>query len=124
MCPIITSLSTKDVGSEQWTYHYDWFGSWCVLLPLLSFGMSYVMALRCPTQQQIGVRPIPHMVHYSVSKTAVAGLTRGLAELTKGTKVTVNNMLAGPTMTDGVRSYIHPLYLSSQPSNSQVLVVT
>ncbi len=42
------------------------------------------------------------MLHYSVTKTATLALARGLAELTKGTRVTVNAVLPGPTVTEGV----------------------
>jgi 3-oxoacyl-[acyl-carrier protein] reductase len=42
------------------------------------------------------------MVHYSVTKTAVLTLARGLAELTRGSNVTVNSVLPGPTATDGL----------------------
>lgn len=41
-------------------------------------------------------------LHYSVSKTAVVALARGLAEMTRGTQVTVNSVLPGPTATEGV----------------------
>ena len=54
---------------------------------------------------EAGVKPLPQMIHYSVTKTAMIGLTRGLAELTKGTRVTVNAVLPGPTWTEGVESY-------------------
>ena len=37
------------------------------------------------------------------------GLTRGLAELTKGTKVRVNSVLPGPTWTEGVQAYFQEL---------------
>jgi NAD(P)-dependent dehydrogenase (short-subunit alcohol dehydrogenase family) len=46
------------------------------------------------------------MVPYSVSKTSQISLARGLAEITKGTKVTVKSILPGPTMTGGVRDYM------------------
>ena len=39
------------------------------------------------------------MIHYGVSKTAQLALSRGLARLTKGTGVTVNSVLPGPTMS-------------------------
>ena len=39
------------------------------------------------------------MIHYGVSKTAQLALSRGLARLTKGTRVTVNSVLPGPTMS-------------------------
>lgn len=41
------------------------------------------------------------MLHYGVTKTSQLGLTRGLAELTVGTAVTVNAVLPGPTRTEG-----------------------
>lgn len=41
---------------------------------------------------------------YSISKAAALSLSRGLAELTRGTAVTVNTVLAGLTDTDGLRA--------------------
>lgn len=41
------------------------------------------------------------MVHYGVSKTALQGLSRGLAKVLRGTGVTVNTVLPGPTRTEG-----------------------
>lgn len=58
---------------------------------------------------EAAVKPLPQMVHYSVTKTAMLGLTRGMAELTKGTKVRVNSVLPGPTWTEGVQSYFEGL---------------
>ena len=58
---------------------------------------------------EAGFKPLPQMIHYSVSKTALISLSRGLAELTKGTNVTVNSLLPGPTWTDGVEKYFQGL---------------
>lgn len=58
---------------------------------------------------EAGVKPLPQMVHYSVTKTAMLGLTRGMAELTKGTPVRVNSILPGPTWTEGVEAYFDGL---------------
>ena len=58
---------------------------------------------------EAGVKPLPQMVHYSVTKTAMLGLTRGMAELTKGTGVRVNSILPGPTWTEGVEAYFDGL---------------
>ncbi|CAB9498163.1 Uncharacterized oxidoreductase YvrD [Seminavis robusta] len=55
---------------------------------------------------ECGLRPLPHMLPYGVSKTSQIALARGLAEMTKGTAVTVNSILPGPTMTGGVRKYM------------------
>ncbi|CUH45545.1 SDR family NAD(P)-dependent oxidoreductase [Ruegeria atlantica] len=58
---------------------------------------------------EAAVKPLPQMVHYSVTKTAMLGLTRGMAELTKGTNVRVNSVLPGPTWTEGVEAYFDGL---------------
>jgi NAD(P)-dependent dehydrogenase (short-subunit alcohol dehydrogenase family) len=45
------------------------------------------------------------MIHYGVTKTAQLAVSRGLAELTAGTAVTVNSVLPGPTRSDGVGDF-------------------
>ncbi|WP_436714483.1 SDR family oxidoreductase [Roseiconus lacunae] len=57
-----------------------------------------------------GVLPAPEMAHYAMTKTAQLTLSRSLAELTKGTKVTVNSVLPGSTVTPGVREFVKGLY--------------
>jgi NAD(P)-dependent dehydrogenase (short-subunit alcohol dehydrogenase family) len=42
------------------------------------------------------------MVHYGTTKAAALALANGLAKLTRGTGVTVNSILGGPTYSDGV----------------------
>jgi NAD(P)-dependent dehydrogenase (short-subunit alcohol dehydrogenase family) len=42
------------------------------------------------------------MIHYGVSKTAQLALSRGLAKRVAGSGVTVNAVLPGPTLSDGV----------------------
>ncbi|WP_029584540.1 SDR family NAD(P)-dependent oxidoreductase [Bradyrhizobium sp. URHD0069] len=49
------------------------------------------------------------MIHYGVTKTAQLSVSRGLAELTRGTAVTVNSVMPGPTMTDGVETFVAEL---------------
>jgi NAD(P)-dependent dehydrogenase (short-subunit alcohol dehydrogenase family) len=46
------------------------------------------------------------MIHYGVTKTMQVALARGLAETTKGTAVTVNSILAGPTRSEGVEGFV------------------
>jgi NAD(P)-dependent dehydrogenase (short-subunit alcohol dehydrogenase family) len=46
------------------------------------------------------------MIHYAVTKTAQLTIARGLAELTKGTKVTVNSVMPGPTRADGIEKFL------------------
>ena len=58
---------------------------------------------------EAAVKPLPQMIHYSMTKTSVVSLTRGMAELTKSTQVTVNSVLPGPTWTAGVETYFEGL---------------
>jgi NAD(P)-dependent dehydrogenase (short-subunit alcohol dehydrogenase family) len=46
------------------------------------------------------------MIHYGMTKTAQLAISRGLAEMTRGTAVTVNSVLPGPTMSEGVEVFI------------------
>ncbi|GAB3924582.1 SDR family NAD(P)-dependent oxidoreductase [Mucilaginibacter myungsuensis] len=49
------------------------------------------------------------MIHYGMTKTAQLAVARGLAELTKGTNVTVNSVLPGPTLSEGVGGFVEQL---------------
>jgi NAD(P)-dependent dehydrogenase (short-subunit alcohol dehydrogenase family) len=49
------------------------------------------------------------MIHYGLTKTAQLALSRGLAEMTRGTAVTVNSVLPGPTMSEGVETFVNDL---------------
>lgn len=49
------------------------------------------------------------MIHYDMTKTAQLAISRGLAELTRGTAVTVNSVMPGPTMSEGVETFVKEL---------------
>ncbi|MDR3718056.1 MAG: SDR family NAD(P)-dependent oxidoreductase [Bryobacteraceae bacterium] len=49
------------------------------------------------------------MIHYGVTKTMQVALARGLAETTRGTAVTVNSILPGPTRSEGVAAFVKDL---------------
>jgi NAD(P)-dependent dehydrogenase (short-subunit alcohol dehydrogenase family) len=46
------------------------------------------------------------MIHYGMTKTAQLAVARGLAKRLKGTGVTVNSVLPGPTLTEGVAAML------------------
>ncbi|PKM96300.1 MAG: hypothetical protein CVU84_00870 [Firmicutes bacterium HGW-Firmicutes-1] len=58
---------------------------------------------------EAGIRANKDMAHYSASKAAGLSLTKSLAEMTKGTKVTVNSILPSATMTPGVKDYLETI---------------
>jgi NAD(P)-dependent dehydrogenase (short-subunit alcohol dehydrogenase family) len=49
------------------------------------------------------------MIHYGTTKTAQLAVARGLAERTRGTGVTVNSVLPGPTRSEGVATFVKDL---------------
>ena len=49
------------------------------------------------------------MIHYGVTKTAQLAVSRGLAETTAGTGVTVNSVLPGPTRSEGVEKFVEDM---------------
>lgn len=48
-------------------------------------------------------------IHYGLTKTANLSVARGLAKRLAGTGVTVNSVLPGPTLSDGIDRLIHAL---------------
>jgi NAD(P)-dependent dehydrogenase (short-subunit alcohol dehydrogenase family) len=46
------------------------------------------------------------MIHYGMTKTAQVAVARGIAESVAGTGITVNSVLAGPTRSEGVETFI------------------
>lgn len=55
------------------------------------------------------LKPNPDMAHYAMTKVANVSIARALAELTKGTAVTVNSVLVAPTWTEGVQQFLKPI---------------
>ena len=56
------------------------------------------------------IAPSPEMPHYAATKTMQLSLSRSLAELTKGTAVTVNTIMPGSTRTEGVAKFVQDLF--------------
>jgi len=54
------------------------------------------------------------MVHYGMTKAAQLAIARGMAQATKGTKVTVNSILPGPTRSEGIVDFLKSV--SSDPT--------
>lgn len=59
---------------------------------------------------EAALTPAPELPHYSATKTMELSISRNLAELTKGSKVTVNAVLPGSTRTDGVKVFVQDLF--------------
>jgi NAD(P)-dependent dehydrogenase (short-subunit alcohol dehydrogenase family) len=59
------------------------------------------------------------MIHYGCTKTAQLAISRGLAESTAGTAVTVNAVLPGPTASEGVSEFVAKLAAQANQSASE-----
>ena len=73
-----------------------------VLGPMLAEGSGRIIFI----SSESGVNVPGDMLHYGVTKAAMLALANGLAKLTKGTEVTVNSILGGPTYSDGVAQVV------------------
>lgn len=60
------------------------------------------------------------MIHYGMTKTAQLAIARGLAELTRGTNVTVNSVLPGPTLSEGVGGFVEQLAKDQNKTEDEV----
>lgn len=49
------------------------------------------------------------MIHYGMTKTAQISVARGIAELTRGTNVTSNSIILGPSKSEGVVQFMEDL---------------
>jgi NAD(P)-dependent dehydrogenase (short-subunit alcohol dehydrogenase family) len=70
---------------------------------------------------EAAIKPLPQMIHYSMTKTSLVSLARGMAELTKGSLVTVNSVLPGPTWTAGVEAYFEGLAADEGKSAEELI---
>lgn len=67
------------------------------------------------------ISPSPEMAHYAATKTMQLSISRSLAELTKGTAVTVNTILPGSTKTEGVEKFVKDIFPEESQENAERL---
>lgn len=66
-----------------------------------------------------GLMTPAEMVHYGMTKSAQLAVSRGLAERTKGTAVTVNTILPGPTRSEGIVEFLEKMSSTPNPTPEQ-----
>ncbi|UFU06414.1 SDR family NAD(P)-dependent oxidoreductase [Ruania halotolerans] len=67
-----------------------------------------------------GVNVPAGMTHYGTTKAATLALSNGLAKLTRGTEVTVNTILGGPTYSDGVAAVVEQIAQAQGASSDDI----
>lgn len=60
------------------------------------------------------------MVHYGMTKAAQLAISRGIAETTAGTNVTVNSVLPGPTASEGAGTFVAEMAAEQGVSKEEV----
>ncbi len=63
--------------------------------------------------------PSGEMAQYSMTKTMNLSLAKSLSKLTVGSQVTVNTILPGSTLTEGVQEMLTTMYADSQLPESE-----
>lgn len=98
----------KDISDEDWLDIYE-----VNVLSGVRLSRAYIQQMLNANWGRIifissesAVQIPAEMIHYGVSKTAQISLSRGLAEMTVGTAVTVNTVLPGPTSTEAISNFM------------------
>jgi NAD(P)-dependent dehydrogenase (short-subunit alcohol dehydrogenase family) len=126
---LVNSVGIFEVRPFFETTDADWFRyfdvnvmtgvrmSRIVLQRMLARGEGSVVFV----SSESAVKPQAWMPHYGAMKTCLLGVSRALAELTKGTRVRVNTILPGPTETEAVRRYHDQIAADRGVSRAQVV---
>jgi NAD(P)-dependent dehydrogenase (short-subunit alcohol dehydrogenase family) len=62
----------------------------------------------------------PDLIAYSMTKAAILAVSRGLAQLTKGTNVTVNSVIPGSTLSEGAEQFLEAAAQKEQKTKGQI----
>jgi NAD(P)-dependent dehydrogenase (short-subunit alcohol dehydrogenase family) len=100
-----------DIPDEEWTRYFD-----INVMSGVRLSRAYMKGMLKRNWGRIvfissesGLNIPVEMIHYGMTKTAQLAIARGLAQLTSGTAVTVNSVLPGPTMSEGVETFVKGL---------------
>ncbi|MCW3465878.1 SDR family NAD(P)-dependent oxidoreductase [Chitinophaga nivalis] len=100
-----------DIRDEEWTRFFE-----INVLSGIRLSRALLPGMLTRNQGRIifisseaGVNIPGNMIHYGMTKTAMLAVSRGLAQLTKNTAVTVNTILGGPTYSDGVATVVEQM---------------
>ncbi|MHA7287724.1 SDR family NAD(P)-dependent oxidoreductase [Arthrobacter sp. MDT3-44] len=103
--------SFEDTSDNDWARYFDvnlMSGvrlSRALLPQMIRAGWGRIIFI----SSESGVNIPSDMIHYGVTKAGMLALGNGLAKLTRGTGVTVNTILGGPTYSDGVAQTVEQI---------------
>ena len=98
----------EQIPDEDWMRFFE-----ANVMSGVRLSRSYLPAMRAKNWGRIlfvssesAVQIPAEMIHYGMTKTAQVAVARGIAETVAGTGITVNSVLAGPTLSEGVETFI------------------
>jgi NAD(P)-dependent dehydrogenase (short-subunit alcohol dehydrogenase family) len=103
--------SFADIGDDDWQRYFDvnvMSGvrlSRHALSGMLAKNWGRIIFIG----SESGVNIPADMLHYGMTKAGMLAVSNGLAKLTRGTDVTVNTVLGGPTYSDGVAGVVEQI---------------
>ena len=108
---IFDPVPFEDIPDAEWLRFFE-----VNVLSGVRLARHYLPAMKAANWGRIvfissesGINPPGEMVHYGMTKAAQLSVSRGLAQLTAGTGVTVNAVLPGPTRSEGVADFFAKL---------------
>ncbi len=119
---IFTSQSFSDTSDRDWYHLMEVNLMSCVrlsrsLLPaMLKRGWGRIIFISSECAQLVPA----DLIAYSVTKGAMLSLSRGLAQTTKGTAVTVNAVMPGSTLTEGARLFLKSQAVKEKKTEDEV----
>ncbi|MEK1895618.1 MAG: SDR family oxidoreductase [Rhizobium sp.] len=105
---IFQPIDFFDAGDEVWDRHWQ-----VNVMSAVRLSRAYLPGMQKLNWGRViflasesGFNIPVEMIHYGVSKTADIAVARGLAKRMAGTGVTVNSVLPGPTLSEGVEAML------------------
>jgi NAD(P)-dependent dehydrogenase (short-subunit alcohol dehydrogenase family) len=97
-----------EIADETWQKYFD-----VNIMAGVRLARAYLPAMRERNwgrvvfiSSECAISTPPDMLHYGMTKTALLSISRGLAKRMSGTGVTVNAVLPGPTLSEGVNTFL------------------
>lgn len=88
----------------------------CLLPKMLDQNWGRILFI----SSESGVNIPANMIHYGMTKAAMMAVSNGLSKMTKGTAITVNTIIGGPTYSDGVAETVEQLASAQNLSVDQM----
>jgi len=125
-------VNSAGINSPKRNFHNVSLESWDQIVAINLSGMFYCCHAVLPSMRESNwgriifissesaVQIPAEMIHYGTTKSAQLAVSRGLAESVAGTGITVNSVLPGPTMSEGVNEFVSGLASQQKTSPAQV----